>query len=121
MEKPVADLIAERVQKDPKVRAVVEDARVFAELQEQRGWKRLRDRIKADKDKYMAGIAARLMKGTKVSPEELAFHRGFYAGAEWIIGHPEQAMKALDSAARVAYLLIETEMIQEQESDSPYA
>lgn len=114
-------MIAARMKADPRVRAVVEDARAFDELKETTGWKRLAERVKRDKDRYMAGLAARLMGGKPVSPEELAFHRGFYAGADWIIGHPEKAMESLERAASHAHTLLQVELLKQEEDESPYA
>lgn len=53
----------------------------------------------------MDGLSKRLMAGEAVSLEEIAFRRGYFAGAEWAARHPAEAIKSLERAASRAYVL----------------
>lgn len=107
METPeqVADLVAERAKKDPRVRQTIRDAHLFDSLKEHDGWKRLAELVRGDRERFFAKITRRLMAGQEVDQREIDFHRGFYMGAEWVIGHPEQAEASLERAARKAWRL----------------
>ncbi len=112
----VAELIKERMAKDPRVRQVVADAHVFDDLKQMPGWRRLYETVKADKGKVMQEMAARLMKGDKPSSEEIEFYRGFYQGAVYVLEHPAQAERNLERAARTAWLLAQ-DATQAEEKD----
>jgi hypothetical protein len=104
----VAGLVVERMKQSPGVRIVVNDAHLFDDLQAMPGWKRLYDRVKADKARVMEGVAERLMRGKKITPEEIEFYRGFYQGAVFVLEHPAQAEKNLERVARAAWLLVQS-------------
>lgn len=122
METPeqVADLVAERAKKNPKVRQTIRDAHLFDSLKESEAWKRLAELVRADRERFFAKIAKRLMRGEPVSKEEIDFHRGFYQGAEWVIGHPEEAEASLERAARRAWRMAQEELAKQAEDDSAY-
>ena len=44
-------------------------------------------------------------EGTLPTPEEIAYHRGFYEGAFFVLVHPEVAEENLEKAARTAWRL----------------
>jgi hypothetical protein len=106
----VADYVAERAKKNPRVRETIRDAHLFDSLQEHDGWKRLAERVRADRERFFANLARRLMKGEAIPQGEIDFHRGFYQGAEWVIGHPEEAEKSLERAASRAWREAESEL-----------
>jgi hypothetical protein len=81
-------------------------------------WRRLYDRVKASKERFLGDLAKRLMGGDTVTSEEIAYHRGFYQGAFYVLAHPEVAEKNLERAARMAYMLAQEEM--ESEEAPPY-
>jgi hypothetical protein len=116
-----ADSIADEILKDEKVKRIVEEARLFDGLKEHQGWQRLYERIAAHKDKFMAGIARRLVTpGAKPpEPEEIAYYQGFWQGAVWVISHPALAEENLERAARMAWAMKLEETIEQEES--PYA
>jgi len=114
----VADFVAERAKKDPRVRQTIRDAHLFDSLKDHEGWKRLREHAEADRERFFAKLARRLMKGESIPQGEIDFNRGFYQGVEWILGHPEQAEASLERAARKAWRLAQEEMAaQAAESD----
>lgn len=102
-----ADRILARLADDPKIQKVVSEAHLFSELREQPGWQRLYERVAADKSKVMRQMAARLMgpKSRWPTPEEIAYHRGFYQGATFVLAHPEHAERNLQKAADAAWLM----------------
>jgi hypothetical protein len=120
-EEDVANFVVERAKQDPKVKKILEDVRMFDGLREHAGWRRLYDRVKADRERFLLGIARRLMNGEVVDQLEIAHHRGFYQGALWVLGHPEEAEKNLERAARAAWVMANLEQLAEEESASPYA
>lgn len=110
----------QRAKRDPAVQRIVDDVRLFDGLHEHAGWRRLREIVKDNKSRFLRRLAERLMAGQKVESDEIAFHRGFYFGAEWIIGHPEEAIKSLEDAARKAYRQVMLEVINNSQEESPY-
>ncbi len=117
----LADFVVERAKADPKVQRIVEDVKLFDGLREHQGWRRLYERVKADRERFLLGLARRLLSGDKVDQQEIDFHRGFYQGAFWVLGHPEQAENSLERAARQAYLALQLELTSEEDGASPYA
>jgi hypothetical protein len=117
----VADFVAEKAKKDPKVRETIRDAHLYDSLKEHEGWQRLRQHAEADRERFFAKLAGRLMKGESIPQGEIDFQRGFYQGVEWILGHPEQAEASLERAARKAWRMAHQEMAaREAEQDSAY-
>lgn len=57
----------------------------------------------------MQSILKRLMGPQKNWPstEEIAYHKGFYEGAIFVLAHPEHAEQNLEKAARIARVLTE--------------
>lgn len=119
-EMSVAEFVADRMKKDPKIQRIVADAHIFDELRESPGWKRLYEKVVVDKQRVTNDVAKRLMAGGKVSAEEIAYYRGFYQGAVYVLEHPAQAEKSLERAASVAWLLVQNELAKGQEDQSPY-
>ena len=123
MEPPqqVADLMAEKAKKDPRVRQTIHDAHLFDALREHDGWKRLAELVRADRERFLLRLAKRLMAGEEVSQREIDFQRGFAQGAEWVVGHPEQAEASLERAARKAWRMAQEEQARRTaEADSAY-
>jgi hypothetical protein len=123
METPeqVADFVAEKAKKDPRVRQTIRDAHLYDSLKQHEGWKRLAEKVRADRERFLAKIARRLMAGEPVDQREIDYHRGFYQGAEWVIGHPEEAEASLERAARKAWRMARQELAErEAEQDSAY-
>lgn len=113
--------MAEKAKQDPRVQRIVQDAHLFDGLREHAGWRRLLELVQGDKSRFLGNIARRLMSGQEVSQREIDFHRGFYAGAQWIIERPEEAEANLEKAARWAWAwLKEIEAETEEESEKPY-
>ena len=102
-----ANKVLERVALDPKMQQVIADARLFDGLRENPGWRRLFEMVSAKKVKWMDSITKRLMGPKSQWPEadEIAYHRGFYEGAFFVLVHPEVAEQNLEKAARVAWRL----------------
>lgn len=102
-----ANRVLEHVSKDPKMSQVVADARLYDSLRENPGWRRLYETVSIKKGKWMDSITKRLMGPKKQwpEPEEIAYYRGFYEGAFFVLVHPEVAEQNLERAARVAWRL----------------
>lgn len=116
----VASFVAERSAADPKVRRIVEDVKLFDGLTEHAGWRRLADKIRASKGLFVERLASRQMAGEVVPQREIDYYRGFYMGAEYVVGIPEQAETSLEAAAREAWRLTQLELAQRAEESSPY-
>lgn len=115
-----AQFISDRARENPKVRRVIEDVRLFDGLMEHPGWQRLADKIKGRKDAFTLSLATRLMAGEKIEQTEIEFNRGFYKGAEYVIGMPEAAEVSLEQAASEAWRIARREAAIEAEQASPY-
>jgi len=110
----IADFVAEKAKKDPKVRQTIRDAHLFDSLKSHEGWKRLAEHVRADRERFLMRLAKRLMSGQVVDQREIDYQRGFYQGAEWVIGHPEEAEASLERAARRAWRMAQDELAQQQ-------
>ena len=114
--------LSDKLENDPKFKVVAEDARIFTELMEQPGWKRLRERLTREEDEYLLDVARRLLDGRKelvVDQREIDFMAGFWKGAKYVLLHPEKAEQSFEKAARLAWVFEDSE--QEVDSASPYA
>lgn len=102
-----ADRIVEKLARDPKVQQIVADARLFDELRTHPAWHRLYDMVRADQERVYGKLAARFIKRSELwpTPEEVAYYRGFYQGAIFVLSHPEHAEANLEKAAKVAWRL----------------
>jgi hypothetical protein len=98
---------------------LLENARWYAHLREDAGWKRLHDKIVSQRHDWMTHLARRMMRGEQVDPLEVATNRGFILGALYAVRHPEQAEANLTTAARIAWLIAQDE-ITNPEEDAPY-
>ena len=116
----IAQFVADRAKENPSVRKVIEDVKLFDGLQEQVGWKRLREIVRAERDSFLTSFAKSLWSGKEVDPVELAYFRGFYKGAEWIIETPEKVEAGLEAAASRAWREAQLMAAQEAEEASPY-
>lgn len=115
MSADAADFLLERAKDDPKIQQTIVKAQNLHGLLEDKGWRSLYEIVQKAKDRWMHELAKRLMRGEKVSPEEIAWRRGYFAGAEWAASHPKQAIKSLERAATAAYVLA-----QQEEADSQH-
>lgn len=107
-----ADRILEEIGDRPHVQKVVYEARIFSELRSQPGWQRLYQMVKAKKERWLLATARKFMGPEKQwpTPTEIAYWKGYYTGAWWIIAHPEQAERNLEeTAARAWSMTLEEE------------
>lgn len=102
-----ANRIAELLERDPKIQAIVADARLFDSLRSNAGWQRLYERTLSRKARWMEAINKRFMGPKKnwPEPEEIAYYQGFYQGAIFVLAHPEHAEENLERAARLAWMM----------------
>lgn len=104
-----ANAVLERLLADPKrgpkIQQIIADAQMFDALRENVGWRRLYDIVAAQKGKWMQKLATRLMRGDVPTPEEIAYYRGYYEGAYFVLVHPEVAEDNLERAAAMAWRL----------------
>ena len=120
MSTPHEEWLQSHYEKDPKFRAIAEDAKVFGELQEQRGWQRLIARLDKERAEYLLDIAKRLLDGYQVDQREIDFMAGFYKGADYVLRHPQKAEESFEKAARLAWVFSESEQ-EVDDVPSPYA
>jgi hypothetical protein len=102
-----ANRVLERAALDPKIQQVIADARLYDTLRENPAWRRLYEMVAAKKERWMRDITDRLMRKKSEWPEaeEIAYHRGFYEGAFFVLVHPEVAEANLEKAAKIAWRL----------------
>lgn len=104
-----ANAVLERLLADPrrgpKIQQIIADAQMFDELRTNVGWRRLFDIVAAQKERWMRKLANRLMRGDVPSPAEIAYYRGYYEGAYFVLVHPEVAEGNLEKAAAMAWRL----------------
>lgn len=102
-----ANRVLERVSRDPKIQQVIADARLYDSLRENPAWRRLFEIVSSQRDRWMDKISRKLMGPQKdwPTPEEIAYHRGYYEGAFFVLVHPEVAEANLEKAARIAWRL----------------
>lgn len=102
-----ANLVLERAARDPKIQQVIADARLFDTLRNEPAWRRLFEMVSTKKERWMDSISRRLMgaQANWPTPEEIAYHRGFYEGAFFVLVHPEVAESNLERAAKIAWRL----------------
>lgn len=112
-----ANRIVEILAKNPRVNQIVADARLFDELRTHPAWKRLYEMVRNDKEKVLGKIAKRVLGPEKnwPSPAEVAYYRGFYQGAIFVLSHPEHAERNLESAAKAAWTMFGDEFDQEED------
>ena len=111
----------EQTRADPKFQRVLADARRLESLREDPAWQRLQQLYDEDREAYHLDLAVRIANGEKVSPEEIAFMRGFYLGAKWLLDTPDKAFENLNKAARLAWKKAVEEVPDQQEEVSRYA
>ena len=111
--------IRDKADNDPKFRMIAEDARIFGELMEQRGWQRLLERMEKEEQEYLLDVAKRLRDGFEVSQREIDFMAGFWKGAIYVLRHPQKAEQSFEKAARLAWVFESSD--QEVEHESPYS
>jgi hypothetical protein len=97
--------VLERAAQDPKIQQVIADARMYDSLRNDPGWRRLFEVVSSQKERWMQKLAKRLMYGPRPSDAEIAYYRGFYEGAFFVLVHPEVAEANLERAARIAWAL----------------
>ena len=103
-----ANEIVERLAKNPKVQQIVADARMFDDIRQHPGWQRLFEMVRIDQERVERKLAKRVLSGPAKNwptPEEVAYYRGFYDGAIFVLSHPEHAEKNLERAAKVAWAM----------------
>lgn len=113
-----ADRIADRVLRNPKVAQIVADAHLFDSLRDNPGWRRLFEVVSAKREKWMKNVSARFMgpQSRWPKPDEIAYHKGFYEGAFFVLAHPEYAEENLERAARIAWAMM-AEDTEPEEAD----
>lgn len=106
-----------KAKENPKIGKVMDNARLFGELKSQPAWVKLFDIVKSSKQSFVSKLAERVWQDPKKIPssEEIAYYKGFYQGAVWIVSHPEHAEKALENVARMAWLMSQGEAINEED------
>ena len=102
-----ANAIVERLAKNPKVQQIVADARMFDELRTHPAWQRLFEMVRNDEERVNKKLFKRFLKPSAEwpTPEEIAYYRGFYQGAIFVLSHPEHAERNLEQAAKTAWTM----------------
>lgn len=112
----LADYVAAKAKKDPKVRALIKDVQMYDGLQEHIGWRHLRNKIKEQEEGLWAPIVRRLKRGEVIDQREIDHHRGFIEGAVFAVMHPEVVDSNLETAARLAYMIGSMEIEGEEDA-----
>lgn len=102
-----ANEIVAHLAKDPRVQQIVADARLFDELRTHPAWQRLYEVVRRDQEKVYEKISRRILgpKSKWPTPEEIAYYKGFYQGAIFVLSHPEHAENNLAKAAKTAWAM----------------
>lgn len=101
---------------------LLNEVKMYDDLLEHIGWRRLRERISEQRASFMSSLAKRMMTGEEVPRKEIDFYRGYYAGARDLIERPAHAHLDLEEKARRAWLEAEVVLThQNSQEESPYA
>lgn len=113
-------MVANRMRSDPKVARIVTDAQMFDQLSQDVGWRRLYEKVKSDKQRVTESLARRMFgpKANRPTDEEIAYYQGFYQGAIFVLEHPEKAMENLERTARMAWVLVQSEVNDNEGGES---
>lgn len=111
-----ANRIVEKLAQNPRISQIVADARLFDHLREDPAWQRLYSMVQADADKTMSKLSRRVLGPAKnwPTPDEVAYYRGFYQGAIFVLSHPEHAERNLEQAAKAAWAMYGDEVESEE-------
>lgn len=109
------DHVFDEILNDPKIQAIVKDARLFDSLRENVAWQRLHEMVNAKKQRWMDSMSNRFMGPQKnwPKPEEIAYYQGFYQGAKFVLAHPEHAERSLERAATLAWAMLQADQEEE--------
>jgi hypothetical protein len=79
------------------------------------GWQRLYEMVRNDQERVYAKISKRVLGPEKnwPTPAEVAYYRGFYQGAIFVLSHPEHAERNLEQAAKAAWTMYGDESNEE--------
>lgn len=111
---------SELLKDNPRLQRLAEEATEYGRLKEDPAWRSLHKRVRGQKDRFLIGIARRLMSGEIVPQREIDYNRGFYDGAHYAVAHPDKAVASLEHAAAIAYELKLDEELVDAVGQSPY-
>ena len=117
----IADWIIAKSKKDPRLAAIIQNVQLFEDLKAHPAWRKLFELAVKDKERWFDRVARRMWGYPEMklpTPEEIAYHKGFYQGCVWVLSHPEMAEASLESAARAAWLMSEGQMQEAEEAIS---
>ena len=84
---------------------IPENRELVAELADHPAWPLLRERVKEAREQYFRNLGKSLYAGTAVTAEDVAYKRGFFRGAFFLLNTPvfDQMMvdQAIDSTEEV--------------------
>lgn len=84
-----------------KIHQIADRAEKLGELKRHPGWELLTSIFEKKKDAYFKYVTANLMQTGNV-PEDFEYRRGFFAGATYILSHPENAETTFETALKKA-------------------
>lgn len=73
-------------------------AQDLAKLKEHESWGVLRQRFEKMKEDDVRSLSHQLLSGREVDNTNLAFRRGFWKGAQWVLDNPDLAQQAFEKA-----------------------
>jgi hypothetical protein len=117
----IAQATVDEAKRNPKVRAEVEDVRMYDDLTEHAGWRHLRKRFEERQGLFLKSIAKRLLRGEEVSQSEIDFQRGYYTAVEDILDAPEKAVEKLELRGRMAWVAFQLKVNEAEGEEAPYA
>jgi hypothetical protein len=105
----ISDLVAELVYTMPgaaeRLEALREEVEQFGSLKEQVGWQRLRQRVEAQRDKWINDLGRKLSRGEEPNQRQIDYDRGWYDACMWLVRHPEISEEHLAQALATAWAL----------------
>jgi len=113
----------DRILEDPVIREKLKHIPVgvrlaYAQLIEERGWKELKAHFEGFESRAADLLARSILRGEKVSAEQIAHQRGYIAAIKDIFDYPERVEKDLERAVLRAWdTLQETEATQEVDNE----
>lgn len=113
------DRILEQIKQDPDVERSAHELLQLEDLKEHSGFQYLHARFSGFRQGAAAALARRLMSGTKVPPEEIAFSRGYAAAIEDFFKFPERLERELDRAAEKAWERAQEALSDQDDNTTP--
>lgn len=81
----------------------------MAKIAQTEGWDELKEEFKRKKERQLKALISKFVNGN-FDQREADWHRGFWAGCEWLLANPDMAEKSVERALRTSTALKEGEV-----------